>query len=91
MRPALARLAGRKDETKIVPAALTESFSQRGDRPTYYPARLEFIRGTFHATPVAWRGSADLAALVHANALVHFPAGERKYSLGEIVDVHPLG
>jgi molybdopterin molybdotransferase len=90
VRPALARLAGRSEETKIVSAALTEPFSQRGDRPAYHPARLDFASGAFKVSPVPWRGSADLAALVHANALVYFPAGERKYAPGEIVEVHPL-
>jgi molybdopterin molybdotransferase len=91
VRPALARLAGRKDDPKVVPAALTQSFTQRGDRPTYYPARLEFTQGAFHVTPVAWKGSADLAGLVPANALAHFPAGERQFEAGEIVQAHPLG
>ena len=90
VRPALARLSGRSDKSQIVSAALTEPFSQRGDRPTYYPARLEFTNCTFRVTPVRWRGSADLAALVHANSLVHFPAGERTYEPGEFVEVHPL-
>ena len=90
VRPALARLAGRNDESKEIPAALTTVFAQRGDRPTYHPARLELTDGAFRVTPVAWKGSADLAGLVHANALAHFPGGERDYTPGEIVRVHPF-
>jgi molybdopterin molybdotransferase len=90
VRAAIARLAGRENAITVVPAVLTEPFSHRGDRPTYHPARLHFINGRFEATPVAWKGSSDLAALVRANALIQFPAGDRAYQTGDMVEVHRL-
>ncbi len=68
-------------------AALTTDFTHRGDRPTYFPARLtKADNGTYHAELLRWHGSADLASLTGADALVVFPAGDALYNQGEVVE-----
>ena len=83
--PCLHRLGGHPPAADPNPRAiLTSSFSHRGDRPTYYPCRLEQEpTGVRRATPLAWAGSSDLITLSRADALVVFPAGDRDYAAGE--------
>jgi molybdopterin molybdotransferase len=91
VRPALRRLAGRSDwERPAVAALLTHDFAHRGERPTYHPARLRREGPAWHAEPLLWRGSADQRALVEADALAIFPAGDRHWRAGEAIDVLPL-
>jgi molybdopterin molybdotransferase len=61
----------------------------RGNRPTYHPAKLEWKPEGAVVAPVAWVGSADLSATVSANAMALFPEGDRSYAAGEILDVFP--
>jgi molybdopterin molybdotransferase len=88
IRPAVAVLAG---ETSLPgtpqPARLAVDHALREDRPTYFPARVEFVAQGWVATPVDWKGSADLRATIDANGLIAFPAGDRDYRAGEIVNV----
>ncbi len=87
VRPALAALAGEAPAgLSFVKATLTAEHQQRGDRTTFYPARLELP----HVTPLAWQGSADLRGFAAADALLHLPPGERAYRAGEEVEVLPL-
>ena len=68
-------------------ALLAQSHRQRGDRATYFPAVLVEEDGVGSSiTPLPWRGSADLCTLARANALAHFPAGDRDYAAGDAVD-----
>ncbi len=67
-------------------ARLTRDFTHRGDRPTYHPARLGEDRGPT-VDLIAWQGSADLRGLAIANALAIFPAGDRSYQAGEMIEV----
>lgn len=85
VRPALALLAGRSESSlPQVQARLTTEYTHRGDRPTYYPAVMH-PGDPATVEPLPWQGSADLAGLVRADALVHFPAGDRKFAAGELV------
>src|SRR5204863_246205 len=79
IRPALRRLAGHGDDPACVKATMTEEFAYRTDRPTYHPARVEAGDDGWSVRPVAWFGSADLRALLRANALVLLDEGERVY------------
>ena len=92
VKPAIARLAGRHQESlhATVSAKLTREFEHRGDRPTYHPGKLVGSPEGNLVEPTAWHGSADLRGFAGANALVIFPAGERRYQAGEAVDVLPL-
>ena len=92
VRPAIGRMAGRTDisprETK---AKLSAPFSQRVDRPTYFPARLSNLDSDPTIEPLAWQGSGDLRTLAEANALAYFPAGQHEFAAGEMIRVLPLG
>jgi molybdopterin molybdotransferase len=84
-------------------ARLDADFLHRGDRPTYFPGRLHVggclqpgpagasvAAGSLPAplvSPLAWRGSGDLRTLTDASVLIHFPAGERAYAAGDLVEV----
>jgi molybdopterin molybdotransferase len=91
VRPALERLAGfTSTDARLRRAVLTEDFSHRGDRWTYYPARFTQDGAEGRVTPLAWKGSADLRTLVDANAYAVFPPGESSFAAGEPIDVHLL-
>jgi molybdopterin molybdotransferase len=88
VRPALAILAGRTDaRLRLVTATLAIEQKQRGERETYLPARAEDRDDTSSVMPLDWRGSGDLAGLSRANALARFPAGERTFRAGEVIEV----
>ncbi len=90
VRPALRRLAGYSNvSAKPVSARLTRDFTHKGNRPTYHPASLEEQNGQL-VTPVVWQGSADLRAFTAANALIHFPEGDRQFVTGQQVEVIEL-
>jgi molybdopterin molybdotransferase len=89
--PALRRLAGHSQATRApILARLTEDFTHKGNRPTYHPADVVARDGQATVTPVRWQGSADLRAFTAANALVHFPEGDRRFSAGQEVEVIEL-
>jgi molybdopterin molybdotransferase len=92
VKPALRALAGGEFSTAIpVHGQLTASIKHRGDRPTYYPCRLEVgTQGNETVEPLAWRGSADLAALTRANGLLLLPAGDYELAAGTPVDALTL-
>ena len=87
VRPAIGRMAGRDAALAESTAALTDDFSHRSDRPTYYPARLANQLGRVTIEPLDWQGSADLRTLVEANALACFPAGRQQFHAGEMIRV----
>lgn len=85
--PALARLAGQPgNQTTTFQATLGGQFEHRGGRPTYHPARLESVDGQLQACPLTWHGSSDLCTLAAAQALILFPAGDRTYAAGDMVE-----
>lgn len=100
VRPAMQRMTGRAAGEQLwLTARLTTTHQQRGDRETYFPGVLNAIskgEQAAHATPtdglpavqpLPWQGSADLATLAQANCLIRFPAGERVYEEGAVVEV----
>jgi molybdopterin molybdotransferase len=91
VRPAVRRLAGREPPCAPRPMAnLSVPFLHRGDRPTYHPGRLTNGHERPSVEPLAWQGSADLATLARCDGLIHFPAGDRQYTAGELVEFVPL-
>jgi molybdopterin molybdotransferase len=92
VKPVLRALAGGEFSAAIpVRGQLTASIKHRGDRPTYYPCRLEAgTQGPETVEPLAWRGSADLAALTRANGLLLLPAGDYELAVGTPVDALTL-
>jgi molybdopterin molybdotransferase len=88
VRPAIASLAGRGFVgLSSMPAALTQPFVHRGERPTYHPAVLRQAEAGATIEPLAWRGSADLRGLSTGNSLAHFPAGDHTFAAGAMVEV----
>jgi molybdopterin molybdotransferase len=88
VRPALGALGGDPNRgLRRATYRLAKPFEHRGDRPTYYPARLRDQGGEVRVEPLAWQGSADLRALAQADALALFAAGSRHYDAGDLVTV----
>jgi molybdopterin molybdotransferase len=98
VKPALQALAGGEFlPPRSQQGLLTHPIGHRGGRPTYYPCRIDFGHrsegkpaGKPAVEPLAWRGSADLAALTRANALAILPAGDYQYEAGQQVEVISL-
>jgi molybdopterin molybdotransferase len=94
VRPALAALAGKRPhDAPPREGRLVRGFSQRGDRLTYYPARLVASGGRPKDRPsletLPWAGSADLRTVADADCFAIFAAGDREYAAGEIVPFLP--
>ncbi|MCC9607459.1 molybdopterin molybdotransferase MoeA [Blastopirellula sp. JC732] len=85
VRRAIGLLAGlTANDLRSAEVELAEPFVHRGDRPTLFPARWgDATQRT--ATPLAWKGSADLAAMGAADLLLQFPAGDAEYRAGDRV------
>ena len=91
VRPAIRGMAG-IPLLKPQPhhAKLASEHTQRGQRPTYFPARTLNLDGATWVETVGWQGSADLRSVAEADALICFPAGDRCFRKGETVEVHFL-
>lgn len=90
VRAALRRVRGVEPAVPSpLRARLTEAYSMQGNRPTYHPASLAWESDGPTVRVVDWLGSADLRATVDANALAVFPAGDRLFAAGEVLDVIP--
>lgn len=93
VRPALEVLARRWSPDparpiRLMPARLSRPFRHRGDRPTYFPARIARIPGAElpDLETLDWSGSADLRTAALADGFAAFPAGDRDYAPGDVVD-----
>ena len=71
-------------------AFLEQSHEIRGDRPTYWPSRLNIVDGRAVVEPLPWQGSADQRCLSHANCLAFFPVGDQTYPAGSLVEIREL-
>jgi molybdopterin molybdotransferase len=91
-RPAITALAGRGFiDPPVLRASLLHPYDHAGGRAACLPARFRPAsppdeRATVEILP--WQGSADLAALTHATALVRLPAEKIQLPAGTLVDVH---
>jgi len=94
VKPALQALGG--EEFSSPPAqrgVLTGAVAHRGKRPTYHPCHIDFGKrkqGLPAIQPMAWSGSADLAALARANALAVLPEGDYELEIGAEVEAITL-
>lgn len=87
VRTVLRRLMGIEPaEPQPMRAVLTEGHFNRGDRPTYHPARMSATANGLTVAPVPWIGSADLCATSGANAMALF-SEDKQYLVGDVVDV----
>jgi molybdopterin molybdotransferase len=88
VRPAIRRLLGHDDAgPRAVQALLTEEFPYKSDRPTYHPAKLESAEDGWRVSLTPWFGSADLRALLGANALALLPKGDHVHRKGQRLTV----
>jgi len=71
-------------------ALLVKAFRQRGERETYAPARAAWGGDGYEVETLPSQGSGDLRALAQANCLAVFPAGDREFAAGEMVEVIAL-
>ena len=87
VRPALEALAGHEfPSVRSMEGTLGGAIAHRGKRPSYLPCRVETNdQGGEGVGPLPWRGSADLAALSQANALVMLQEGNYRLEPGEKV------
>jgi molybdopterin molybdotransferase len=84
VRPALRALSGHDVNAPLTqPLQLTAAFTASNDRPTFHPARRD---GAHRVAPLPWFGSADLRALLAADALLALPPGEVKLAEGEWIE-----
>jgi molybdopterin molybdotransferase len=90
VRPALAQLAGMPSASPHMSAVLAAPHSQRGDRPTFFPAEFLPGRKPIVVRTLPWKGSADLQTLAKAHCLICFPAGDRDFLEGDTVEIRLL-
>jgi molybdopterin molybdotransferase len=87
IRPALYAMEGRPvSGPQPRSLRLAGRFTHRGDRPTYFPARLVMHAGGTVVETLDWAGSADLYTVACADGFAVFPAGDRDYAPGEPVE-----
>ncbi len=88
VEPALRKLAG---HTRLGPeetrATLVSSITKRRNRRTYLPVRLDDGKTGLCARPLAYHGSADLAALTRADGWAIIPRGNDALPEGTEVKV----
>ncbi len=92
VRPALEILRGMPDAEApdAIRLPLASPFQHRGDRPTYHPSRFVARGGEILAEPLDWAGSPDLRTVAQADGFAVFPAGDRRYEAGELVNFLPI-
>ena len=92
VRSAIRLWMGGRLRWNSLPARLTDSHETRGDRPTYWPARLrqDAESEVRYVTPLQWQGSSDLRALGLADSLIFFPRAGETYAPETVVNVVPI-
>lgn len=86
VRTALRKFTGIPDaEPRYTKAVLTDSVVVKGDRPTYFPCRLQLTDDGYQATPVPWGGSADLRSTANANGVCQLKPSSDPYKAGDSV------
>ncbi len=92
VEPAIQRLAGFNRTASATPTAmLITPFTQRGDRPTYFPSVVSrTAQGEQELRVLDWLGSSDLHTFTKANCLAVFPAGITDFGAGTAIGYKPL-
>lgn len=92
LRPLLAALTGQDPSARLMRAALAGPMPQGGNRETYWRAKLIVEDdGTLRVASDSRQDSSLLTPLAAANALIRRMAFVPPASIGEIVDVLPIG
>ena len=91
VRPAIAALSGRGfNHLSIFSAKITHDYDHSGGRAACLPAFLDGEGPNKRVALLPWQGSADLATLAKANALVRLPAEKRSIRAGTQIEVLPI-
>lgn len=92
VEPAIRQMAGVPHQAaRRHTALLANTYSQRGDRPTYFPAWASLAEdGQQQLEVLPWLGSSDLHTFTKANCLAVFPAGQTKFAAGATIEYLPL-
>ena len=91
VRPAIAALAGRGfSQLTAVQARLKQAYDHAGGRAACLPALLSGTGTELTVEVLHWHGSADLATLAGANALVRLPAEKRLFEPEATLEVLPI-
>jgi len=86
VRAAMRQFAGHANPMpQTVLGRLTEDVTVKGDRPTYFPSRVEQTDDGLTVTPVPWGGSADLRSTAQANAMSVLQPQAEPYRAGQTV------
>jgi molybdopterin molybdotransferase len=83
----IARLCGGGVVERWLPARLATALPPNGPREFYQPARIDWTPEGPVATPLKWKGSADLFTLANADALLVRAENEPPLSAGATVRV----
>jgi len=81
--PALRRMMGEEDPApRTVEVILDGPLAHKGDRVSFKPVRVRWSDATWHAEPVEYHGSADLAGSARGNAFASVPKGVKELAAG---------
>jgi molybdopterin molybdotransferase len=81
--PALRKMMGEPNaQPDTVEATLDEPVSHKPDRMSLHPVTLRWAGDTWHARPVQYHGSADLAGAARGDGFAIIPQGRRELPLG---------
>jgi molybdopterin molybdotransferase len=94
VQPAISRMRGTSLGIQAIEfiECITDPFTHRGDRPTYWPGirrGFDHERNVGLVSPCKWHGSGDLRGIVAADCFLCFPPGDKHYSAGDEVAVRP--
>lgn len=87
VRPAIRQMLAQAQPVpplRRLPLAADLQYST--DRPTYYPAKVQWHQDCCRALPVPWLGSPDLRGLVGTQGFILLPPGEHRYQAGDMVE-----
>jgi molybdopterin molybdotransferase len=92
VRPALRRLMGINDRFwhGALNGVLAAPLPGAKGRDRFLPAEVEFAGGKIHVYPAPPKGSHDLMAYAHGNALVRVPAHAESAAAGTTCQILPL-
>jgi molybdopterin molybdotransferase len=90
VRPALARMLGRRDAERRVSAVMDEDYAKRPGRAHVVRCTLEPRADGWHVRPTKAQASHILTSMLGAEALAHLEVGREDVAAGERVEIEIL-
>lgn len=88
VKPALLKIMGFCNLYNLrIKAALEKDYSTRTKRENYHPAWTSLKEGTFYATPVSSKGSADVVAFAKSNSYLVTTSEKQNFKSGDTAEV----